>query len=104
MQLKGFFKRAVPFFLTFSLGLLVASFFVTIAAPRFNFKNRNHRCREYRENYRLRMENKSLRQDNESLKRQLEDNQMKTSRDFDADDFVAPLPPPPPPLMKPNVR
>jgi hypothetical protein len=39
MQLKGLFKRVVPFFLTFALGLLVASFFVTVAAPSFNFKD-----------------------------------------------------------------
>jgi uncharacterized protein YlxW (UPF0749 family) len=97
MQLKGFLKRALPFFLTFSLGLLVASLFVTIAAPNFNFKKRNHRCREYKENYRLRMENQSLRQDNESLKRQLTDTEFKTL------DLELP-PPPPPPKMKPNVK
>ncbi|HEY0048058.1 MAG TPA: hypothetical protein VGB68_02150 [Pyrinomonadaceae bacterium] len=100
MQLKGFLKRALPFFLTFSVGLLVASLFVTIAAPNFNFKKRNHRCREYRENYRLRMENQSLRQNNESLKRQLEDSELKTIPAFDLD---VP-PPPPPPRVKPNVK
>jgi hypothetical protein len=100
MQLKGFLKRALPFLLTFSLGLLVASFFVTIAAPSFNFKKRNHRCREYRENYRLRMENESLRRSNDSLKRQLEVDELKTIRAFDLD---VP-PPPPPPKVKPNVK
>ena len=97
MQLKGFLKRALPFFLTFSLGLLVASFFVSIAAPGFNFKRRGHRCREYRENSRLRMENQNLRMDNESLRRQLEENELKTVPAFDLD-----VPPPPPPKMKPG--
>lgn len=106
MQLKGFLKRALPFFLTFSLGLLVASFFVSIAAPRFNFQRRNHRCRDYRENSRLRMENQNLRQDNESLRRQLEENELKTITTFELD--VPPPPPPrldnpkPPPPMRPN--
>jgi hypothetical protein len=99
MQLKGFLKRALPFFLTFSFGLLVASFFVTIAAPNFNFKKRNHRCREYKENYRLRMENQSLRQNNESLKRQLADNELKTIPDFYLD-----VPPPMPPATLPSLK
>lgn len=99
MQLKGFLKRTLPFFLTFALGLLVASFFVTIAAPNFNFKKRNHRCREFRENNRLRMENESLRQNNESLKRQLEDNQVETIPAFELD-FPPPPPAPPAPRRK----
>ena len=38
MCCKGFFKRIVPFFLTFAVGLFIASFFVTIAAPNFQFR------------------------------------------------------------------
>lgn len=105
MQLKGFLKRALPFLLTFSVGLLVASFFVAVAAPNFNFKKRGHRCREYRENTRLRMENESLRRDNESLRRQqqLADIELKSAPAFDFD--VPPPPPAPPaPRMKPNGK
>lgn len=102
MQLKGFLKRALPFFLTFSLGLVAASFFVTVAAPNFNFKKRNHRyCREYRENNRLRTENESLRRNNESLKRQLEENELKTIQTFELD---VPPPPPPAPRVRPNNK
>jgi hypothetical protein len=99
MQLKGFLKRVLPFFLTFSLGLLVASFFVSVAAPSFNFKKRNHRCREYRENSRLQMENQSLREDNEALRRELRENDLKTVPAFELD---VPPPPPPPMKVKPN--
>jgi hypothetical protein len=101
MQLRGFLKRTLPFLLTFSLGLLVASFFVSVAAPSFNFKKRNHRCREYRENNRLRTENQSLRMDNESLRRQLKENDLKTIPAFELD--VPPPPPPAPPKMKKMV-
>ena len=111
MQLRGFLKRVLPFFLTFSLGLLVASFFVSIAAPSFNFQKRNHRCREYRENQRLRTENDSLRRDNNSLRRQMADaeNEVKTiyiKPDFDSDaPSTLPVPPPPPaPKYKSGVK
>lgn len=102
-QLKGILKRALPFFLTFSLGLLIASFFVTIAAPRFgNWKGRNHRSREFKENYRLRMENQRLRDINESMRRQLEDQevnpQVRVHPAFDSDM----VPPPPPMPMVPR--
>jgi hypothetical protein len=107
MQLKGFLKRVGPFFLTFALGLLVASFFVAVGAPNFNKFRRNgdgHRCRHYKENYRLRMENESLRQDNESLRRRLTETEIKTvyiKPDFDSDLAV---PPPPPMPVAPGIR
>jgi hypothetical protein len=110
MQLKGFLKRALPFLLTFAVGLAVASLFVNVAAPNFNFKKRNHRCREFRENSRLRTEMDNLRRDNESLRRQLADaeNEVRTiyiKPDFDSDIDV-PLPPPPPvaPKYKSGVK
>lgn len=97
MQLMGFFKRVVPFFLTFALGLLVASFFVTVAAPNFNFKARKHRCREYRENYRLRVENERLRETNDALRRQMADAEVKTVFRPALDTELVPPPPPMPP-------
>jgi len=107
MQLKGFLKRIGPFFLTFALGLLVASFFVAVGAPNFEKFRRNgggHRCRQYKENYRLRMENESLRQNNESLRRRLTETEVKTvyiKPDFDSDLAV---PPPPPMPVAPRIR
>ena len=104
MELKGFLKRALPFFLTFSLVLLVASFFVTIAAPNFTkFKRSgNHRCRD---SYRLRMENESIRRENDMLKRRLANEEIKTvyvKPTFDSDLAVPPPPPlpPAPPAMR----
>ncbi len=49
MCCKGFTKRVLPFFLTFAVGLFIASFFVSIAAPNLQFPSRNSRKnhREY---------------------------------------------------------
>lgn len=97
MHFKGLLKRVGPFFLTFALGLLVASFFVTVAAPNFQFKKRGHRCREYRENYRLRMEN-------ESLKRQLASREFKTVDVPSTFEYDLAVPPPPPmPAAAPRI-
>ncbi len=90
MCCKGFIKRILPFFLTFAFGLLIASFFVSIAAPNFNFKKRgfNHH-REY--DRRLEFENRQLRDENNRLKQQLiEKENQNLSEDLDV--------PPPPPL------
>ncbi|MGC2238444.1 MAG: hypothetical protein WA584_19980 [Pyrinomonadaceae bacterium] len=90
MCCKGFIKRILPFFLTFAFGLLIASFFVSIAAPNFNFKKRGfNRHREY--DQRLEFENRQLRDENNRLKQQLiEKENQNLSEDLDV--------PPPPPL------
>ena len=67
MCCKGFIKRVVPFFLTFAVGLFIASFFVTIAAPRFEFKRnwkKNHRQYDRQRE----LEIQSLREENMRLK------------------------------------
>lgn len=93
MCCKGFIKRILPFFLTFAFGLLIASFFVSIAAPNFNFKKRGfNRHREY--DQRLEFENRQLRDENNRLKQQLMENQN-LSEDLDV-----PAPPPLPPKMR----
>ena len=72
MFCKGFFKRAVPFFLTFLIGVLIASIFVPITGHNFQFrKNRWQKHREYHE----RMENEiqQLREENERLRQQLKE-------------------------------
>jgi uncharacterized protein YlxW (UPF0749 family) len=75
MCCKGFIKRVFPFFLTFAVGLFIASFFVTIAAPSFNFKNRawkkNHRKYDRQreaEIQRLQEENRRLKTAVQQLK------------------------------------
>lgn len=64
---KVFIKRVLPFFLTFSVGLFIASFFVTIAAPRFQF---NGGWRRHHQQYHRKMEseNQRLREENMRLK------------------------------------
>lgn len=98
MQLKGLLKRVIPFFLTFALGLLVASFFVSVAAPNFsNFKRKN--CRErYRENYQLRIENERLQQ----RVRELEQRQIFDDLKFKPN-LLEPVPPPPPMPVSPRI-
>jgi cell shape-determining protein MreC len=95
MCCKGFIKRILPFFLTFSLGLLIASFFVSIAAPNFNFKKRGfNRHRKY--DRRMEFENRQLRDENNRLKQQLlEKENQNLSEDLDI-----PAPPLPPKMRK----
>ena len=63
MSLKVLIKRIAPFLATFAIGLFVAGFFVTITAPRFQWK-RSHR--EY--DRQLEIQNQSLREENSRLK------------------------------------
>ena len=84
-------KRFAPFFITFALGLFIASFFVSIAAPQFGFR-RYRAMRQCQEMQRLRFENDQLRQE-------LQTQQTKTVviREVrgDFNDLIAPPPPPP---------
>src|SRR5688500_6567882 len=94
MLYKGVLKRVLPFFLTFAAGLFIASFFVSIASPSFNFRRRSHK---YREMHRLRMENQDLRRSTSALRRQLEEARRNAETTPTADfDFYVPPPPPPP--------
>lgn len=63
---KVFIKRVLPFFLTFSVGLFVASFFVTIAAPTFQFNRGWRRHQQYHRM--MEFENQRLREENARLK------------------------------------
>ncbi len=66
----GFFKRVIPFFLTFALGLFIASFFVSIT-PEFQLKRkRPPRCPK--EVQMLRIENDRLYLENQQLKDRLD--------------------------------
>ena len=89
---KAFFKRIIPFLLTFALGLFVASFFVSIA-PNFKFKKKRPPCRP-KESRMLRFENERLRMENQRLQQRLGERE----RIILLEDSV-----PPPPPMAPRV-
>ena len=86
MCYKGFLKRILPFFLTFALGLLIASFFVTIKVPNFNSGRQSWRYQHREYDRRMELENQRLREENTILKRQLAERQDEMSE-------LPPLPP-----------
>lgn len=89
MCCKGFAKRILPFFLTFAVGLFIASFFVSIAAPRFQFPNRGSKRRHIELDRQRDLELQTLRDENFRLKNQLPD------RDADYQELIyAPAAPP----------
>ena len=98
---KVFIKRVLPFFLTFAVGLFIASFFVSIAAPKFQFKrgvrkhNQYHRMMEF--------ENQRLSEENSRLKRQLADLDAQNLTEREAMDFAVPPPPPLPPAKAQTI-
>ena len=101
MCCQGFVKRVVPFFLTFAVGLFIASFFVTIAAPRFQFSNRSWK-RNHRQYDREReLEIQRLREENMRLKNQT---LIKDLEDADFQELKYAVPPPPMPPAPPTVR
>jgi hypothetical protein len=98
MCCKGLFKRIVPFFLTFAAGLFIASFFVTIATPNFNFRRGSNK---YREVHRLRIENQEqqrtifeLRKQNDQLRRNASESVIINADEFPLEADVQLLPPP----------
>ncbi len=102
MCCKGFFKRVVPFFLTFAVGLFIASFFISIAAPNFEF---NRGRRNHREYHRM-MESKiqQLEDQNERLQKELSEKDAVEIKGIYLDVPAPPMPPMPPPLPRMNRR
>ncbi len=98
--MRSFIKRFVPFFLTFAFGLLVASFFVSVAAPRFQF-NREGRHRKY---HHLKYENERLRRENQALERRLAERKASETEFMGLDVPPPPMPPMPPPPPKMRTR
>jgi len=96
MNFISLVKRVAPFFLTFAVGLFIASFFVTVAAPNFKFKrNGFSKHREYHR--RIESENQQLREENNRLKTRLAEAEK---RDWVLDrDLDVPPPPPVAPTM-----
>lgn len=90
---KGLLKRLLPFFATFAFGLLIASFFVTVAAPKFRL-DRGMRHRDY--DRQMQCENQRLREENLRLRQQNGDTSVQQGVDFSGD--INQLVPPPPPL------
>lgn len=91
----GFIKRVFPFFLTFAVGLFIASFFVTIAAPRFQFSNRGERRKNHRQyDIQMESENKRLKEENNRLKNQLLE--QSDTQEFSTSDLKYTIPPLPP--------
>lgn len=101
MCCKGFIKRVVPFFLTFAVGLFIASFFVTIAAPQFNLRNRGWGSKHQRYHLKMEFENQRLTEENNRLKRQLAEKDVQ--EDFLPSDLRYTVPPPPPLPPAPNA-
>ena len=95
MCCKGFAKRILPFFLTFAVGLFIASFFVSIAAPSFQFPSRSSR-RNHKEYDRQReLEVQRLRDENLRLRNQ-QTIELDTADFRSLENAVPPLPPMPP--------
>lgn len=95
MCCKGLIKRILPFFLTFAVGLFIASFFITIAAPTFSFQSRGW-SRHQQYHRQMEFEKQRLEEENYRLKRQLAESD---SQDFLPTDlkYAVPAPPPLPP-------
>lgn len=97
-MLIGLLKRFAPFFIALALGLFVASFFVTLAAPRWPLK-RSRPMRPCQELQYLRYEKQRLEAENDRLKAVNAENQIKLSTREDGD-FNKLVPPPPPTAVK----
>lgn len=100
---KNFIKRVLPFFLTFAVGLFIASFFISIAAPNFRFPLRGERGRRHQEYHRMmEFENQQLKEENLRLR-----NQLTEKEESDSTAYYLEVPPPPmmmPPAPLKNFR
>lgn len=94
MNFLSLVKRVAPFFLTFAVGLFIASFFVTVAAPNFQFRRGFNKHQQYHR--RIEFENRQLREENSRLKNRLAEMEKRADWVFDEDLDVPPPPPAPP--------
>ncbi len=106
MCCKGFLKKVVPFFLTFAVGLFIASLFVSVAAPSFSFKKRG--WGKHREHQRqIKSENRELRLENSRLEQKIREleQQKDLKQTFEWDDMNIDVPPPMlPPIPRAKTR
>ncbi len=103
MFYTGLLKRVIPFVLTFGAGLLLASFFVSIALPNMAEWRSNRRDRRCREHKQLRQESQDIRQKyfeevekNAELRRQIADTDVLLQGAVPPVAVEAPHPPTPP--------
>jgi len=95
MNFMSLVKRVAPFALTFAVGLFIASFFVTVAAPSFQFKRGGFkRHREYDRQREMRI--KELQAENERLQKRLTELEK---RDWVLSENLDLPAPPAPPVM-----
>lgn len=95
-MIVGLLKRFAPFFITFALGLFIASFFVSVAAPNFQFRRQRmmRQCREV----------ENLRYENQRLREELRNQQMKSVEIRVVQDTFDDIVPPPAPIALKKVR
>ncbi len=106
MCCKGFIKRVVPFFLTFAAGLFIASFFISVAAPNFQFR-RGYRMNHRQWDRQRDIEIQQLREKNAQLEQQMSESDADKAiyQNLDLRYDVPPMPPAPPaPPAPPSVR
>jgi hypothetical protein len=94
MNFVSIIKRAAPFVLTLTVGLFIASFFVTVAAPNFSFPKRNWKNKHREYDRRIEFENRQLREENSRLKNRLNEVEK---RDWVLDAEINDIPAPPQP-------
>lgn len=78
-------KRVLPFFLTFAVGLFIASFFVTVAAPTFQFNKRNWRNNHRQYDRQREAEIQRLREENMRLRKEAQQRYDNVSATFKMD-------------------
>ncbi|HEX8398819.1 MAG TPA: hypothetical protein VF644_15405 [Pyrinomonadaceae bacterium] len=99
-MLMNLLKRFLPFFLTFVLGLFIASFFVSIALPEVNYERRGwkrhseYNCPSRYERNNLRYQLDTVRRENERLR-----DEIRINRELELDAIPLPPVPPPPPRV-----
>lgn len=89
MNFKEVSKRLFPFVAALAFGLFIASFFVSIALPKFERRG----WKKHREVKRLQFENENLRRDNCRMRRELKERELQKL------ELDVPPPPPIPPTM-----
>jgi hypothetical protein len=95
MNFVSLIKRVAPFALTFAVGLFIASFFVTVAAPNFQFRRGFNRHQQYHR--RIESENQRLREENNRLRNRLAEMEKRADWVLE-NEFDVPPPPPAPPV------
>lgn len=102
MLSRGLLKRLLPFFASFALGLLIASFFVTVAAPSFSFGNRWKGQREYRG---CSFNEREMRNEERRFRQRKSERRIRQNAEFNGDlNELVPPPPPLPPVAPSRVQ